>query len=54
MIHMPLVRPTLRCDVVKLMRAFCYGEEPHLGAIYVFVTDDEGHSKVVTQDDVQQ
>ena len=50
---MPMVRPTLRCDVVKLMGAFCYGYKPHSCAIYVSVTDDEGHSRVVTQEDVQ-
>ena len=54
MIHMPMVRPTLRCDVVKLMGAFRYGYKPHSGVIYVSVTDDEGHIRVVTQEDVQQ
>ena len=54
MVHMPMVRPTLRCDVVKLMGAFRYGYKPHSGVIYVSVTDDEGHIRVVTQEDVQQ
>jgi hypothetical protein len=54
MIHMPMVRPTLRCDVLKLMGAFRYGYKPHSGAMYVSVTDDEGQSRVVTQENVQQ
>ena len=51
---MPMVKPTLRCDVVKLMGAFWYGYKTHSGVIYVSVTDNEGHSRVVTQEDVQQ
>lgn len=35
MIHMPIVRPTLRCDVVKFIEAFRYGYKPHSSAIYV-------------------
>jgi hypothetical protein len=51
---MPMVRPTLRCDVLKLMGAFRYGYKPHSGAMYVSVRDNEGQSRVVTQEDVQQ
>ena len=51
---MPIVRPTLRCDVLKLMGAFRYGYKPRSGAMYVSVTDDEGQSRVVTQEDVQK
>jgi hypothetical protein len=36
------------------MGAFCYGYKPHAGAIYMSMMDDEGHSRVVIQDNVQQ
>ena len=52
MIHIPMVRPTLRCGILKLMGAFRYGYKLHSGVIYVSVTNDEGYSRVVIQEDV--
>ena len=51
---MPMVRPTLQCDVVKLMETFCYGYKAHSCAMYVYVMDNKGYSMIVTQEDVQQ
>ena len=52
LIHMPMVRPTLQCDVLKLMGAFSYKYKLHSSTMYMFVMNDKGHSKVVTQEDV--
>ena len=52
MIHIPMVRPTLRCDILKLMGAFRYGYKPHSSVIYVSATNDKGHSRVVIQEDI--
>jgi hypothetical protein len=54
MIHMPMVRPTLRCDVVKLMGAFRYGYKPNSAAMYVSVTNDQGENRLVTQADMDE
>jgi hypothetical protein len=54
MIHMPMVRPTLRCDVVKLMGAFRYGYKPNSAAMYVSITNDQGEDRFVSQEDIDQ
>jgi hypothetical protein len=54
MIHLPMVRPTLCCDVVKLMGAFCYGYKPNSAAMYVSVTNDQGKNRLVSQEGVDQ
>ena len=45
-----MVRPTLRCDVVKLMGAFRYGYKPNSAAMYVSITNDQGENQMVSEE----
>ena len=54
MIHMPMVRPTLRCDVIKLMGAFRYGYKSNSAPIYVSLNNDEGEDRLVSQEIMDQ
>lgn len=51
MIHMPMVRPTLRSDVTKLMAAFQFGYRGGSAAMYVSTTDENGDDRMVSAKD---
>lgn len=54
MIHMPMVRPTLRSDVTKLMGAFQFGYRSGSAAMYVSPTDENGEDRVVSAKDKRE
>jgi hypothetical protein len=51
LIHMPLVRPTLRSDVTKLMAAFQFGYRAGSATLYVSTTNESGENRFVSAKD---
>ena len=51
LIHMPLVRPTLRSDVTKLMAAFQFGYRAGSATLYVSTTNEAGDNRFVSAKD---
>jgi hypothetical protein len=48
LIHMPLVRPTLRNDVTKLMSAFQFGYWAGSATLYVSTTNESGDNRFIS------
>ena len=48
LIHMPLVRPTLRSDVTKLMSAFQFGYRAGSATLYVSTTNEAGDNRFIS------
>jgi len=51
LIHMPLVRPTLRSDVTKLMAAFQFGYRAGSSTLYVSTTNESGDNRFFSAKD---
>ena len=51
LVHMPLVRPTLRSDVTKLMAAFQFGYRAGSATLYVSTTNESGDNRFVSAKD---
>jgi hypothetical protein len=51
LIHMPLVRPTLRSDVTKLMAAFQFGYRAGSATLYVSTTNESGENRFISTKD---
>jgi hypothetical protein len=51
LIHMPLVRPTLRSDVSKLMAAFQFGYRAGSATLYVSTTNESGDNRFISAKD---
>jgi hypothetical protein len=51
LIHMPLVRPTLRSDVTKLMAAFQFGYRAGSATLYVSTTNESGENRFISAKD---
>ena len=51
LIHMPLVRPTLRSDVTKLMAAFQFGYRAGNSTLYVSTTNESGDNRFTSAKD---
>ena len=51
LIHMPLVRPTLRSDVTKLMTAFQFGYRAGSATLYVSTTNESGDNRFISVKD---
>ena len=45
LVHMPLVRPTLRSDVTKLMAAFQFGYRVGSATLYVYTANESGENR---------
>lgn len=54
LVYMPMVRPTLQSDVVKLMGAFRYGYKLQAAAMYVSETNKDGESRMVMPEDIEK
>jgi hypothetical protein len=51
LIHMPLVRPTFRSDITKLMSAFQFGYRAGSATFYVSTTNESGDNRFVSTKD---
>ena len=51
LIHMPLVRPTLRSDVTKLMAAFQFGYRAGSATLYVSTANECGENRFISAKD---
>ena len=51
MVSMPMVRPTLACDLIKLEEEFVHGYRDGAAVFYVSVTNEQGEVQEVTQED---
>lgn len=49
MIPMPIVRPTLDCDITMLEQQFVHGYEEGARVFYVSTSDEEGNSSTFTE-----
>ena len=54
LIHMPLVRPTLRSDVTKLMVAFQFGYRAGSSTLYVSTANENGDNRFVSAKDKRE
>ena len=54
LIHMPLVRPTLRSDVTKLMAAFQFGYRAGSATFYVSTANESGENRFVSSKDKRE
>ena len=54
LIHMPLVRPTLRSDVTKLMAAFQFGYRAGSATLYVSTTNESGDNRFISAKDKRE
>ena len=54
LIHMPLVRPTLRSDVTKLMAAFQFGYQAGSSTLYVSTTNESGDNRFISAKDKRE
>ena len=54
LIHMPLVRPTLRSDVTKLMAAFQFGYRAGSATLYVSTTNESGENRLISAKDKRE
>ncbi len=51
MVSMPMVRPTLGCDLTKLEEEFVHGYRDGAAVFYVSVTNEQGDVQEVTEED---
>lgn len=54
LVHMPMVRPTLRSDVTKLMGAFQFGYRSGSAVLYVSPTDENGKNRIFSAKDKRE
>ncbi len=54
LIHMPLVRPTLRSDVTKLMAAFQFGYRAGSATLYVSTANESGENRFISAKDKRE
>ncbi len=54
LLHMPLVRPTLRSDVTKLMAAFQFGYRPGSASLYVSTANESGENRFISAKDKRE
>ncbi len=54
LIHMPLVRPTLRSDVTKLMAAFQFGYRTGSATLYVSTANESGENRFISAKDKRE
>ena len=54
LIHMPLVRPTLRSDVTKLMSAFQFGYRAGSATLYVSTANESGENRFISAKDKRE
>jgi hypothetical protein len=54
LIHMPLVRPTLRSDVTKLMAAFQFGYRAGSSTFYVSTANESGENRFISAKDKRE
>jgi len=47
MVAMPIVRPTLQCDLTKLQNKFVNGYKDGSALFYVFVMNEQGEEEQV-------
>ena len=52
LVAMPMVRPTLACDITKLEQEFAGGYRDGAAVFYIFTTNEEGHSEEFTDEDI--
>ena len=54
LVHMPLVRPTLRSDVTKLMAAFQFGYRAGSATLYVSTANESGENRFISAKDKRE
>ena len=54
LVHMPLVRPTLRSDVTKLMATFQFGYRAGSATLYVSTTNESGENRFISAKDKRE
>ena len=52
LVAMPMVRPTLACDITKLEQEFAGGYRDGAAVFYISTTNEEGHGKEFSDEDI--
>ena len=52
LVAMPMVKPTLACDITKLEQEFAEGYRDGAAVFYISTTNEEGHSEEFTDEDI--
>ena len=52
LVAMPMVRPTLACDIMKLEQEFAGGYRDGAAVFYISTTNEEGHNEEFTDEDI--
>ena len=53
-VAMPMVRPTLNCDITKLEQEFAGGYRDGVAVFYVSTTNEEGESQEFSEDEMSK